>query len=733
MKHQEMFGNAKWIGCDGTTVSPYIRNSFMASENAKGKIIICGLGYFELYINGKRISDDLFVPVTSDYVKRSITVSGKPFDEEMAHRCYVLEYDITRELVAGQNQLAVALGPGFFASTTEAFDGPVSYGEVRLCYRILLSDEDGKQTEVFSGEQDKWIQGDIVQCDFFTGESVDLRMHCENWTVADYDNWNSVRILPNMDTEYQIQDCPGDKISRYLIPRLIGTYAGRKIYDAGENVTGWVVLKDNSKPNEKVKVGFSENLGHDGLLDPLYMHWQSFEVISDGKGRCVHPRFTWNAFRYFSVSGEADVMHVAVIHSDVSMRSSFKSPHPVLNWIHDTFVHTMLCNMHGGIPSDCPHLERRGYTGDGQLTMEAALLSLNHHDFVRKWMRDIADCQDRKSGHVQYTAPYTRCGGGPGGWGSAIVSVPYRYYKHYGETAPLEEMYSGMCRYIEYLKNHSVNDLVISDREGEWCLGDWCCPGGMKIPEPFVNNYFMIKSIDMMQEIAGVLKMMPEARLNEYRKQAVDAIIRTYYDSETGNFADNVQGANAFMVDIGLGDERTLKNMVEHYEAIGCYDTGIFGTEIVTRVLFEKGYADIAYKLLTSEADTSFAGWMKHGATTLWEYWIGDEQRSLSHPMFGAVVNCFYWYILGIRQKNGTAGYRDVTISPKLIHLLPSLSGSLNTQHGNVSVKYSVMGDRVEWQIAVPEGVEACLSVGEIVKELTPGNHIFATDYHKTV
>ena len=161
--------------------------------------------------------------------------------------------------------------------------------------------------------------------------------------------------------------------------------------------------------------------------------------------------------------------------------------------------------------------------------------------------------------------------------------------------------------------------------------------------------------------------------------------------------------------------------------------SGIFGTEIVTRVLFEKGYADTAYKLLTSEADTSFAGWMKHGATTLWEYWIGNEQRSLSHPMFGAVVNCFYWYILGIRQKNGTAGYRDVTISPKLIHLLPSLSGSLNTQHGNIAVKYSVMGDRVEWQIAVPEGVEACLSVGEIVKELTPGNHIFATDYHKTV
>lgn len=726
MKFEKMFGKAKWIGCDGKTDTPYIRTVFFAPSNASGKIAICGLGYFELYINGKRISDDLFVPVTSDYVKRPIIVNGMPFDEEMGHRCYVLEYDIGDTLIAGENQLAVALGPGFFASLTESFDEEVCFGEVRLCYRILLTDKNGEETEVLSGEDAKWAQGDITKCDFFHGETVDLRLHDDDWTVCDFSNWNQVRILDDMDAEYQLQDCPGDKVIRYLIPRLIGTYAGKKVYDAGENITGWVVLKDTSTKDEKIRVLFSENLGHDGLPDPLYMQWQSFEVISDGQGRCVHPRFTWNAFRYFSVAGNAEVAHVAVIHSDIPQASSFHSPHPVLNWIHDTFVHTMLCNMHGGIPSDCPHLERRGYTGDGQLTMDAALLTLNHRAFVRKWMRDIADCQDRNSGHVQYTAPYTRCGGGPGGWGSAIVSVPYRYYKYYGDIAPLEEMYDGMCRYIEYLNAHSENGLVVRDREGEWCLGDWCCPGGMKIPEPLVNNYFMIKSIDMLEEISGVLKKT-NTDLKRYREQASDAILRTYYDAETGNFAGNVQGANAFMLDIGMGDERTLKNMVDHYDKLGCYDTGIFGTEIVTRTLFEKGYANTAYKLLTSDKDVSFAGWMKRGATTLWEYWPGDEQRSLSHPMFGAVVSCFYWYLLGIQQEKSSAGYENVVISPKLIHCIPSLSGHIETAHGKITAAYKVMGDRVDWNIHIPAGVNACLEIGTIRRELQTGENVFST------
>lgn len=116
MNQQEMFGNAKWLGFDGITRTPVVRASFDAADTVKAEITICGLGYFELYINGRRVSEDLFVPVTSDYCHRNITVNGQPFDEVFRHRCYCLKFDILPFLKEGRNELGAALGPGFFCT-----------------------------------------------------------------------------------------------------------------------------------------------------------------------------------------------------------------------------------------------------------------------------------------------------------------------------------------------------------------------------------------------------------------------------------------------------------------------------------------------------------------------------------------------------------------------------------------------------------------------------------------
>jgi alpha-L-rhamnosidase len=158
--------------------------------------------------------------------------------------------------------------------------------------------------------------------------------------------------------------------------------------------------------------------------------------------------------------------------------------------------------------------------------------------FYQKWMQDIADCQDTLSGHIQYTAPYIRSGGGPGGWGCAIVEVPYQLYRHYGDKDILAKYYDNMRKYIDYLETHSKNNLVVSDKEGEWCLGDWCGPiilypdkditshnQHVFIPAPFVNTYFMVKSLLCMVDIAKILNKTED--IKEYqtkiaqRKEAI--------------------------------------------------------------------------------------------------------------------------------------------------------------------------------------------------------------------
>ena len=727
MNQQEMFGSAQWLGFDGVTRTPVVRASFEAHGAVKAEITVCGLGYFELYVNGQRVSEDLFVPATSDYCPRDIRVGGQPFDETFRHRCYCLKYDVKPFLKEGKNELGAALGPGFFAQETWSFDGDVNFGEVRLCYRIVLTDAEGNTAEAVSGGDARWRQGEVVSCNLFRGEKHDLNVCPRDWMTMDYSGWNKVRILPPMETDYQLQDCPADRVERTIVPMLLQEGPRGKVYDLGENITGWVVLRDRSKKGEEIEVRFGEMLDARGQLESHYTHGQKWQTVSDGAGRIIHPRFTWLGFRYFAVQGNAEAVCAAVIHTGAKVTSSFRSASPVLNWLYEAYVRTQLGNLHGGIPSDCPHLERRGYTGDGQLTCEAAMLAVDYRATVRKWMRDIMDCQDEKTGHVQNTAPYTRCGGGPGGWDIAIINVPLQYYHQYGDAQPLAEMYDGMARYLGYLEMHSEGDLVVSDREGEWCLGDWCTPDPIRLPPPFVNTYFLVKALDSMAEIDSILGKPENEAWKARRKRACGAIVKNYFDPKTHDFAENVQGANAFALDIGLGDQTTLEHFLDRYDQLGGYDTGIFGTELVTRLLGEKGRYDLEYRLLSSEKPCSFGAMMRAGATTLWEYWAECEyQRSLNHPMFGAACKQLFYDALGMRQASGSVGWKKVRVEPRFMDWLPQAEGCIETPLGRLKVSYQKTLLHTEITVEVPQGMQAELMLHGRPAPLAAGRNTFA-------
>ncbi len=84
------------------------------------------------------------------------------------------------------------------------------------------------------------------------------------------------------------------------------------------------------------------------------------------------------------------------------------------------------------ISSDCPHRERLGYTGDGQILAETSMFCFDMTQFYRKWINDMADAQNSKTGFVPHSAPFGGGGGGPA-WGSAYVTVPWFYYLYYND------------------------------------------------------------------------------------------------------------------------------------------------------------------------------------------------------------------------------------------------------------------------------------------------------------
>lgn len=731
MKREEIFHSASWIGREGDF--HILRRTFVLPEDVKIKrVTICavGLGYCRIHYNGVDLAPYSFLPLSTDYEKRANYPAG---EELTGHRLYVPRFDVTGLSHGGKNLLTIFFGGGWYClwgkkfqdSMTAGDDKQMRFGDAKAIYCVLVETEDGI-FEFSSSSNDKICDGGIYDYRSTRFECRDLNAFSEEaLTNPEFDDsaWENAINMPDVETDYLFSDCPIDTLIEKL-PVVKGT---AEVYDCGINTTGYPVLNLSGKPGDKVIVRMSEGILEDGALDPYHMHRQMYEVICDGKRKEIHPEFIWYGFRYFTVEGPAEPAYVAVVHSNVGIGSDFKSDNEVLNFLYRTYVNTQLANMHGGIPSDCPHLERCGYTGDGELTCHAAMTTLNAKEFYKKWIEDISDCQDKLSGHIQYTAPYIRSGGGPGAWGCAIVEVPWQYYRHYGDAEPMLRLYPQMKEYFRFMEEHSIHGLVVSDAPGNWCLGDWCAPDKMIILPQYVNNYYYIKALKRAVEIAKLQGFDEDVALFEGRiAERQEAIMAAYYNIKDNNFCGNVQGANAFAIDAGLGTQKTYDMMVNYYQDTCEFDTGICGTDVLIRVLFEHGDADLAVKLLSSDKPNSFGGMLKKGATTLWEYWPADHRgsRSLNHPMFGAVTAYLFEYVLGIRQNEGSAGYKDLIIEPYI--LSGHTAGSQLLPDGKISVDYVKRDDGIDVSIEVPESVKAVFSYKGCTRSLNAGMNCFS-------
>jgi len=714
MTGKEMFGKAKWFSPSSDYSQPIFADTFEAPDFDMAELIICGLGFFKAYINGRSVSSDLFVPAWTDYNHVDRYINGELYKDRFRHSINVLKYDVSLHIKPQNNIIAVLVGPGWYVK--------YNFGKVKLCFKIDFYKDGKLQGSFYSNDTVKWTKSHITESQIIRHEIQDFNVAPEGFienltpdSLSD-DRWQKAVEIEAPESDYVFQTTPADKVIRTLSPKLVRDFGDIKVYDVGQNISGRVKIDISGlKAGESALIVYSELINEDGEIDFATHSWgkpQANEFISDGKAKIAAAEFSWFGFRYFSLTSNAKPIVCDVIHADVPVTSCFMSSSYALNWLYDAFINTQLTNMHAGIPSDCPHREGRGYTGDGQLVSGCGLLLFDSKEFYKKWLRDIADCQDETTGHVQYTAPFVQSGGGPGGWGGAIAIVPYNYYLRFGDLSVLKEFFPRMLKYFKYLDDHSENDLVVSDEPWAWCLGDWCTPDEIKIPAPFVNNYFYVKTLEIAIKTAKLIgkeEYIPE--LSEKLNIKKAATVKHYFNESTGDFADNIQGANAFAVDIGLGDERTFQRMAENYKKLGMYDTGIFGTDIVTRVLFERGQGQLAFDLLTSEKEISFSTQMKKGATTIWEYWT--HKKSNNHPMFGAVVKYLFDYLLGIRQKAETAGCKDIIISPVFVNGLDFVSGYITLDTGKLEVTISKNEKKADVTVFVPDGIKATLLDGD--------------------
>ena len=110
--------------------APLFRKEFVIQKTiAKAVAYVTGLGYFELYVNGEKVGDDVLVPNQTNYGKRpGLIDAGLPLkDDFREYRVMYLAYDVTKMIRNGANVVGSILGNGFYnpsKSWAEGYGSP---------------------------------------------------------------------------------------------------------------------------------------------------------------------------------------------------------------------------------------------------------------------------------------------------------------------------------------------------------------------------------------------------------------------------------------------------------------------------------------------------------------------------------------------------------------------------------------------------------------------------------
>ena len=727
---------AKWIG-NKDNIKPefgqknpaiYFRKSFEINDKAKNaRVYISGLGYYELYINGKKVGDHVLSPNQTNYDRRQAKTvdNALPVDvEHMKKRVLYETFDIGSYLQKGKNTIVAILGNGWYRQTDKEEYLPLTFDTPRMIAQFEIELADGTKQLLVSDESWKMTdKGAITDNSVYVGEIYDARLEDPGIYKTGFDDsqWKQAKIVRSPEGRLCAQMAPPDRIVAEIKPvKISEVRKGVYRYDFGRMFSGWVKLKAQSTKGDSLKLTYFEDYGNN--------YGQKDIFILNGNGQEEwQPRFTWHAFSYVEISGSSqpftlDNVMGYEVNTDVKTAGSFNCSNELFNTISQQFVITQLGNMHGGVPSDCPHRERRGYTGDGQIAAQAAIYALDMRSFYTKWVDDMADAQNTINGYVPNTVPFTGGGGGVA-WGSSYIIMPWYMYLYYGDISVVKKHFSGMKNYVEYLKNRTgKNGLIYIDPKEVWDLGEWVPPVKTVIPREFVASAYYYYNITLLSKMAKVIgKESDVDYLDNLANKVKKAFNQKYLDKIKNSYSIGYQGANVFPLAFGLVPKEhelaVFNTLVKHIitNTKGHFDTGMMATPYALEVLTKHGRPELAYTLMNQHDYPSFGYNIEHGATTLWETW--DGKASHDHPMFGSVTAWFYQALGGIMPDASTPGFKHIVIKPSVINELDYANTSYPSVYGEIMSNWKLEDNKLIMDISVPANTTASVYVPAINAE----------------
>ena len=713
-----------------STRSIILRKTFHTDrEIADAVVYVCGLGHYEMTLNGQRIGNSEFAPLWSEY---SRTV-------------YYNTYDVTQKLQKGDNAVTVLLGNGFFnvQRGNRYSKLQTSFGPPQLLLRMDINYRDGTTECILSDESWHWAPSPITFNSIYGGESYDARLELPGFDRAPYDDseWRPALIVEGPSGKLRPETAPPVCIMEHYAVRSTHPIdkdsleaASQKtkrtvsptafVCDMGQNLAGYPQITVSGQRGQKVTLFVSERLTPQGVCDQSQTgrpHYYEYTLKGDGI-ETWHPRFSYYGFRYIQIEGAVmqgtsnpDSLPViyslqsCFIHNSTPETSSFWCDNELMTKTHRLIERAERSNMQG-VLTDCPHREKLGWLEQDHLCGPSLLYNYDMTTLVPKIIRDIVDTQ-KPNGMVPTTAPqYVSFGNlfdDSPEWGSTLIILPFMYYDMYGDSTLITDYYESMRRYVDYLTSRA-DDGIVSHGLGDWYDYGPRRPGfAQNTPIPLVATAHYIYDLQLICEAARMTNHIEDVQKYEaLYNETVLSFNHHFFHPDSCYYGTGSQTSNALPLFLGITGEHkeaVLKSLINDIHA---HDdrltTGDVGNRYLFRVLADNEQNELLFKMLNHYETPGYGFQIAQGATTLTEQWDPRQGSSENHFMLGQIDEWFFRSLAGIRQKPGTHGMRHLIIDPRAVGDISKINASIQTLYGKVSIDFNINDSTLN--IVVPKG-----------------------------
>jgi hypothetical protein len=715
---------AKWIAArldtdNHTDQMPIFRRGFRLAKPVRTAVLyISGLGQYEAYINGAPVSQDVLLPGWTDYRK---TILYNTFD-------------VTSMLRPGTNAIGVLLGNGMFHAFRpfgrfSKFVG--SFGQPKLIARLRVTFVDGAETDIVTDKAWRMRPGPIVFSSPFGGEDFDARLEPDGWTAPGIpeDGWTAALEVPGPGGTLRPETSPAIRVHQSFRPaRVTEPKPGVRVYDLGQNFSGWPQVTVRGAAGAQVKITPGELLAKDGLVTQDSQGgtarrgrvWLTYTLKGSGK-EVWRPRFFYYGYRYVQVEGPATVegLEGQFVYSSSPEAGEFACSKPLFNRIHSLILAAMRSNLRS-VLTDCPHREKLGWLEQTHLAGSALMYNFDLRRLYEKIERDMAD-EQTATGLVPNIAPeYVVFENGfrdSPEWGSAVVLNPWIYYQHYADASLMPSYYDVMARYARYLGSTAKEGIVSHG------LGDWydVGPGGLGTSKltslgltATASYYTDLRTLAKAALLAGRPQDAPV--WNDQAETVAASFQRTFYHPETGAYDRASQTAGAMPLATGLvpGGEKqkALAKLVETIRNNGNRVTaGDVGFHYVVQALLENGRNDVLYDMLSRTDGPSYGYQLERGATSLTEAWDADPSKSQNHFMLGHAEEWFYRGLAGLDIDFSRRAGEQIRIAPGVVGDVTQARAKHDSIYGPIAVEWKLIGELIRVEVELPPGASAIVEV----------------------